>query len=226
MKTTLDIIKTIYTQNPDIASFKVIEYQPQKDIKKDLSDRWTQCDESVFQNALNLRREHQIPFWNAIMASCINNKEWSRNCLSASLRHNPIRLIAEIASSKLELLPAIEADGDRKSINSEVTMKDGSVKHIPMLDFHIPYGDDSTEVVKEICNLLGIHGYVLSSGRSYHFIGTELVDFSGMVKFLSKALLFTPIVDEIWIAHQLQDGSCSLRYGVKHGVVPTVICRV
>ncbi len=224
--TTIDIIKKVLNANPEIASVKVIGYETQKDLKKDSGNLWTHQDEDVYQNALKLRAEHNVPFWNGIMLSCINNPNWSETCLSSSLRHNKIHLISEIPVSEIGSLQSIKAEGDRKSINSEVKLIDGSIKHIPMLDFHIPFDGTNTDIVKAVCKFLGRTGYILASGRSYHFIGTVPFTYNEMIEYLSRALLFTPIVDEIWIAHQIQDKSCSLRYGIKHGVLPTLICEI
>lgn len=104
-----------------------------------------------------------------------------------------------------------------------VTLADGRRMHIPMLDFHIEVSPANTRIVTDICSLLCQEGFILNSGKSYHFIGTGLLTDEGLNKFLGKALLFTPIVDEIWIAHQLQEQSCTLRFGEKHGMIPTVI---
>lgn len=226
MKTTVDIIEEIISHNNNISSIRVVSHDIQKDTKIDLKSVWTGREENVYNNALQLKANYSIPFWNGIMLSNINNPQWSESCLSASFRHNPVHFVADVPVNRIETLKTITVEGDRKSINSHVMTTEGKVKHIPMLDFHIPVNTVNTGIVKYICKIIGQDGYILNSGRSYHFIGKTLFSHENMIKFLGQALLFTPIVDEIWIAHQLQDGSCSLRFGEKNGVYPTLICEI
>ncbi len=224
--TTIDIIKNTLLNNPDIASVKLIGYDAQKDIKGEYSTSWTDKDELVYASALKLRDQHSLSFWIGIMAGCINNPNWSERCLTASLRHNPIHFIANISIDNIDVMDMLASENKRIAINSAVTLADGTEAHIPMLDFHLPFSDINTGIVINICRQLGESGYIMASGKSYHFIGKKLFGYNDMVQFMARALRFTPLVDEIWISHQLQDKSCSLRIGKKHGVVPTLICEI
>ncbi len=226
MKTTIDIIAEIISFNKNISTIRVVSHAAQKDTKTDLKPVWTEKEEAVYNNALQMKADYSIPFWNGIMLSNVDNPKWSEKCLKASFRHNQVKFIADIPVERIECLRTISVEGDRKSINSHITVKDGMVYHIPMLDFHIPVSAINTDIVKTICRIIGQQGYILNSGHSYHFIGKNPFTYNDMIRFLGQALLFTPIVDEIWIAHQLQDGSCSLRFGKKNGVLPTLICEI
>lgn len=226
MMDTIEVLQEILLRNPDIKVVRVVCHDAQKDMKQDMIHVWSPKDEKIYQKALELRKNLHIPFWNSIMISSINNPHFSEIALCSSLHHNPIHKITDINVEDISQINTITAEGDRKSINSRVTMIDGSVCHLPMLDFHINGNPTNTKIVKTICGLLGVSGYLLYSGKSYHFIGEKPFGKDAMITFLAKALLFTPIVDEIWISHQLQEGSCSLRFGKKHNVVPTLICRI
>lgn len=224
--TTIDIIKNVFLNNTGIDSVRLIGYDAQKDIKSEYASVWTDKDEAVYASAMKLRDQMSIPFWIAIMANCIGNVSWSELCLTASLRHHPIHFIADISARNIASLDRLAAETERIALNSAVLLADGSEAHIPMLDFHIPFSDVNTPIVTNICNKLGEPGYLMTSGKSYHFIGRNTFSYSDMVQFLARALLFTPLVDEIWIAHQLQDKSCSLRISKKHGIVPTLVHRI
>ena len=116
----------------------------------------------------------------------------------------------------------LEAEGF--FFNSRVRLFDGAEAHIILLDFSISVSVEHTEVVKESLSRLGImHGYILDSGSSYHYIGTDIVSGSDYRKILYYAYLLSPITDGRWIAHQLLEGSCNLRVGEENKHIPTLI---
>lgn len=109
-------------------------------------------------------------------------------------------------------------------LNSRVKLYDGTVRHLAMLDFSISVSIEHTEEVKDALAHLGLkHGYILDSGSSYHFIGTDFFSYSDYMKLLHYAFLLSPITDGRWIAHQLIEESCNLRIGEKNGFTPTLI---
>ena len=223
MITTADLIGRIAAENPEIECFRLIRFQKQKDAKEDSGGKWQANDEEAFRFALRLKREMAVPFWHGIMLASFNGGGISDNCLEASLRHNTISTFALVQSAEVEDLKTIAEENDRVAVNSEVRLKDGTIMHLPMLDFHIPFREENTPIVKAVCRLLDIPGFIISSGQSYHFLGLHPFDSKAMIDFLGKSLRFTPIVDDIWISHQLQDGSCSLRLGYKNGTMPLLI---
>jgi len=223
---TLDVINIVIQHNPSISDLRIVTYEPQKDIAQNLSESWSELDEFYYKNALEMRDSIKLPFWNSLMLSLVNGNAISNNCLYGTSLHNHITEIGWIPSDNITQADRISFPFDRKAINSKVKLCNGRKMHIPMLDFHINVSARNTELVKNVCNILGIEGYVLNSGKSYHFIGIRLISLKKLIKFLGRALLFTPIVDEIWIAHQLQEQSCTLRFGEKYGMCPTVITYV
>lgn len=109
-------------------------------------------------------------------------------------------------------------------LNSRVRLYDGAEAHIILLDFSIPVSVEHAAVVKESLLRLGItHGYILDSGSSYHYIGSDIVSYSDYKRLLCYAYLLSPITDGRWIAHQLIEGSCNLRVGEKEGHIPTLV---
>ena len=70
------------------------------------------------------------------------------------------------------------------------------------------------------------HGFLLNSGKSYHFIGTSMVAESALYGLMGRLIMFNPIVDKSWVAHQLVEGYCALRVTEKDGGIPGVIREV
>jgi hypothetical protein len=110
------------------------------------------------------------------------------------------------------------------AINSKLIMNDGTSKHIPLLDFKLSSNNKSHDnLVKACICILGLKGYILNSGRSYHFIGSQLVCESELLDLLAKFALLSPISDKAWVSHQIIERSASLRITVKNGKEPYLI---
>lgn len=101
--------------------------------------------------------------------------------------------------------------GQILALSSAVVTKKGHTLHVPMLDFHCQASIENDKLVKTVLIEIGLEGYVAKSGRSYHFYGKELLDERSLITFLGRSLLFCPIVDRAWIAHQLLERACGLR---------------
>jgi hypothetical protein len=81
-----------------------------------------------------------------------------------------------------------------------------------MLDFRIRPSIENEQLAIDILHRLKRGGTLLNSGNSYHFYGNRLLrGDQELVKFLGRASLFSPFVDQRWIAHQLIEGACALR---------------
>lgn len=223
---TIDVIKKIAEFNPGIIAFKIVKYDSQKDLAKEFASIWTLEDDCAYRKALSFRDEFGLPFWNALMVSIINSESVPANCLEGASLHHHVHEWGWVKTNQLDEVVSLGYTEERLAFNSKASMRGGQEGHIPMLDFHVPASEGNLMLVKKVCSLLSYPGYILNSGKSFHFIGKNIIPQKDLIAFLGKALLFTPIVDEIWIAHQLQDGACSLRFTVKHGVVPTVVAQI
>ena len=109
---------------------------------------------------------------------------------------------------------------------SDVRLKNGATRHIPMMDFSCSAADDCLPLVCRVIKLFGVGpGFVVETDRSYHFYGIGLLRTRELMKYLGRALLFSPIVDRAWIAHQLMDTCCNVRISSrgKRGKVPRVV---
>lgn len=219
--TTFDTIQRIIADNPDIEALSIVEFGKQKDLKNDTTE-WQPNEDLIYQRARNLKESIGLPFWAGIMISSDNNPGWSARCIDASAAHNKskVHIIAAKDFSKLDI------ENCRLGIGSKVYLKGGEAKHIPMLDFHLHVSDINEHICKHIAEKLSPQGgYILCSGNSYHFIGKDLISEDALLVFLAKAILYTPLTDYAWIAHQLIERFCTLRLSKKNGMYPRFICE-
>ena len=123
-----------------------------------------------------------------------------------------------VASILTEEIRKLELD-DVVGIWSEVGLIDeGSSWHIPMMDFKEP---DCPEFLDRIRHLMKLieqsDGAILSSGRSYHYYGTHLMEETEWFDFLGNCGL-SGLADPRYILHAIKDrcnvlrlSSCPLR---------------
>ena len=163
------------------------------------------------------------PFWDALFRQLPGRSaEVQADVLKNAMYHHT--MAKQATSTRLALHDEVQvtasltAEVERLSfgqilaLSSRLRDDSGHEWHIPMLDYRVPVSDSNQALIVGHLNALGEAGWVLQSGRSYHFIGDHLLAApEGLMRFLGTALLFAPLVDGRWIAHQLIEGACSLR---------------
>jgi hypothetical protein len=218
---TLDVLAIIEGNNKEIDSFSFHSFPQQKLVQEQVVE-WGELDQKHFDLAMDVRNELHLPFWDAVMVTAFNNPSYSQQILRAALHHNHPQSVFFIKSKDIQSL--LLNCKERIAVCSSVVMKNKQIKHIPMLDFHIPVCDVNLKIVECVCRILNLGaGYILNSGESYHFISSSVVSWDELYSILSKALRFCPIIDRAWISHQLEEKSCSLRVDKKNGVEPIVV---
>ena len=119
------------------------------------------------------------------------------------------------SSAVQEAIEAKESElgvGEILAVSSRLWLDSGEERHIPMLDFRVAISAEHEKLIRQQLHVLGAKGWIFESGRSYHFIGRDLLaGESGLREFLGRSLLFAPVVDGRWVAHQLIEGACALR---------------
>jgi hypothetical protein len=95
--------------------------------------------------------------------------------------------------------------------------------HIPMLDFDLTSAPKNLGIIENILRVLKQRGMILNSGKSYHFIGYNLISENELLDLLAKFILVHPISDKAWTAHQIIERSASLRISKKYGSLPSYI---
>jgi hypothetical protein len=211
-----DSLRAIVISRPEIVAVSLIEYLAVPLLQERIP--LSHLEQDLTAEALRLRSSLMIPFWDAIMASCVVREQAPERLLDAALFHQSSR------GQELWLCREAVLDGELQrvcsplrsycqiAITSEVRNAEGSVLHIPLLDLHCPPSAANLRLAESIARrLLPDGAIVLESGKSYHLQGVTLVGLDALIDFLSRALLFSPIVDRAYIAHQLLERRCALR---------------
>lgn len=103
------------------------------------------------------------------------------------------------------------------AVFSRIRTKSGEDRHIPLLDFHVEKRAWSLSLVVSIGRKLTRPPFlIMETSRSYHLVGTNLLPESELMKFLAKSLLYSPIVDHAYVAHQIIEGESALRITTKN----------
>lgn len=175
----------------------------------------------LIKKALEIRMQHRIPFWEMVLLLSEEASPQTRSLLLDSARvHQPKAHaaatedvpVADLSPESLKNRIAAVNAGHVLVVSSRVEMNDGSVKHIPMLDFRTKASDSGISLVREVVSRMGMAGAIFISGNSYHFYGNPpMLDDENLRRFLGLAILYTPFVDGRWVGHQLIEGACALR---------------
>lgn len=226
----VDVLGKIVRTHPQIEGIYFSEPRPAPSLQSrfDLSS----SDGQILRKALDLRGEYDLPFWDGVMLSSFKSDRIPDKILTEATFHQtfkrnlcsvtPSETVLERIRKQLQQVPSDKM----LAVCSEVRMKDGSTSHIPMMDFHCPVGPHSVGLVRRVVELFRVgEGFLLETDKSYHFYGMQLLEKTDLIKFLGRALLFSPIVDRAWIAHQLMELCCALRISCREGSerAPTVV---
>ncbi|TCW48847.1 hypothetical protein EDC53_104212 [Phytobacter diazotrophicus] len=211
-------ISDVINKNPEIAIFRFFKFTFENNVQTRLGVM-SEAEKRVINKTISHKNETKTSFWESFFRVSLEEGEINNRLLNESLFHNEngnyIYVKTKDVSNFLLNPPA-----ENIAINSAVIMKNGEIKHIPLLDFKIPYKDKNTEIVKEVLLSLGAKGHIINSGKSYHFYGTSLFKKEELMKFLAYFILFHPISDKSWSVHQLLEESASLRITSKNGQPP------
>ena len=181
---------------------------------------------TLIEDALSIRSQFSLPFWDAFNVSIFNKSFQSYDFLNEVRFHNSKTEVHKIDRDfTLDFLKA-RNDLEYLTFNSTVILDSKERYHVPMLDFHIPISEINKKTCIAVLKELNFSGFLLNSGKSFHFYGRKLVSESELVTLLSTALLFAPIIDRAWIAHQLIERSCCLRISIKYGHLPFKVAEI
>jgi len=176
-----------------------------------------------------MHQETAVPFWDSVFLIAESDPSGlpSELARAAALHQTPVSdEIIEIGPtfmSAVERRLSTAEEDEIVCLSSKVLTHSGAEMHIPMLDFAARNGAaGSLQASRQVLNSLQVFGALLDSGRSYHFYGRRLMNSDQLRNFLGRSLLFAPLTDARWIAHQLISGSCALRISTGKGGLPPV----
>ena len=120
--------------------------------------------------------------------------------------------LKDVSAEALDKCASELPSGQLLAASSKVELPQGKWAHIPMMDFICAVTGEHLSILKQLIKETGQgSGFILESGRSYHYYGLELLSEEKWKLFLGKCLLMTGFVDERFVGHQLIDGRCILR---------------
>ncbi len=190
--------------------------------------------QAPLERAQRLRKEHGIAFWDALLMETVAEGErLPAAVLDAAQFHQVTQTYEEIGIDEVStprLQELCDGLGPREIVSClSMVMSGGAVRQLPLLDFALPAGTPQSEVVaQQVVERLHVPGWLFRSGRSFHFYGGLVLSQNEWHAFLGRASLFSPLVDQRWIAHQLIEGCAALRIspGYERQIAPTLVCAV
>ncbi|MEI7014077.1 hypothetical protein [Leptospira licerasiae] len=206
----MNLLSDILEFNSNVEFFNFSEYLPNQNIEAEFSSF---DQKKMIEKALSIRRLG-FSFWESLVSIYTIDESAPIEFINKALHHNPSgRIISFSSSDQDKIIDFISANNDKNiSLRSNVGISNGLDLHIPMIDFHITPGKHSEKIIETIIYTLGINpGYLINSGKSYHYLSTFLLPKEKLMNILVKLILLSPIVDRNWLVHQILEGSCSLR---------------
>lgn len=190
---------------------------------------------SLIQNQLRLPPDYQVELIRHRVE--VNWRQQYPNprrqieALHDSLRHGgpfsgwrlPVHGLQRSLATELETRPS-SPDDAALSVTSRIWNKDGvHVGHLALMNLH-PVGFRSVGQLRSAINLVtdGLPGYLLSSGRYFHFYGVALLHNDAWPTFLAQFLMPCVLVSPRYIGHSLHRGFCALRLNAVPPIKPKV----
>jgi hypothetical protein len=125
---------------------------------------------------------------------------------------------------EIELMATQTDEPDVVSVTSRLFDHDGNpIGHTALMNLH-PEGFDSVDsIVRAIREITaGMPGYLLSSGRHYHYYGCRILCGNEWDRFLAQFLMPCVMVSPRYIGHSLFQGFCAVRLTAAAPHKPTV----
>lgn len=220
----------IIHSHKDVRSIEICRYRSPPPLQSRIE--LTHREQDLVAKAISKRKDGVTSFWQGVFASALESGWCSEAVAEAALFHNGPGSVQSIqASSFRESLEVVFDPGERNvGFSSRLTLQDGSVRHLAMLDFRCEISPTNLAILEVICDALYEGGYVVvDSGHSYHACGLRSVTPSQRVEFLAKALLFSPVVDIAYLSHQLRQEFSTIRIsrGGSSDLLPKIaLCKL
>jgi len=225
---SLSVVREIVQRNTEIRSVAFVGFTQPDSVQDRV--QLSHAESNIVDQAIQLRKSTQLPFWDAVFVSLFDSEEDVSVILEAASLHQS--WLAKEEWIERELLLSTEMwrhlPNSPCAILSEVRLDSGGTAHIPMLDFHAPSPRGISIVRSVAAKLFKGTTVLLDSGKSYHAYCTSLLSKEAFNELLIKALLYAPVVDRAYVAHQLLEGRAMLRItpGFTKLKTPTVVARI
>ena len=105
----------------------------------------------------------------------------------------------------------IALDEEAIGLTSLVRLNDGTERHLGLIDFCCEKSEEGLDIVRMALNGIDMRfGFIIDSGNSYHFIGTQPYFFERYMDLLRKMRDFESIGED-WPNCQISQGYSDLR---------------
>lgn len=122
--------------------------------------------------------------------------------------------------------------GEALALTTTLGMRPGMVRHLMMLDFAEPTSPLATALLRASILHAGWSGYLLASGASYHFLGSDALEVGEWRRQMARAMLIPGLdgrnaIDVRYMAHTLSNDRGGLRItrGAQKSMLPILIER-
>src|SRR5437867_7692428 len=210
--TTTDVLTLLVSENENISAIFSFSYRHPALLQQRVP--LTPDEHKILAKASELREKLRVPFWDALMLSCFGEKRDFTRLLREATFHQShkgsvLRVSRdEVLAGRLAELMNAQPAGHHLSFSSKIELEGVGLRQLPLLDFHSPECVENDLLVAEVCKQLFRHPtLVFSSGESYHAVGLSPLDENEFRELLTRSLLFAPIVDARYVAHQLLEGA-------------------
>lgn len=104
------------------------------------------------------------------------------------------------------------SEGHVISMSSKIKIASGETRHLAIMNLH-PEGHISYDKLVKMIEIVteNMPGYLLESGRYYHFYGHMLLDEEQWLRFMAQFLMPTILVSPRYIGHCMYRGYAALR---------------
>lgn len=217
-------IKDIIDLNPDISIFRLFEFSFNNKVQDKILN-FTDSETGLLNDTVSFKEENKTSFWESFFKIITSKKIIEKRILNLAINHNKNN--EYIFTSRKTLIDNIKKSNKKNlALNSKVILNNGKEMHIPMLDFKLKSNSENLNIIQAVLHEFSLKGYILDSGKSYHFIGKKLITEDELINLLAKFILIHPISDKAWAAHQIIERSASLRVSSKYGIEPKLICEI
>ncbi len=215
---------------PAVQEISIAKYTPPPPIQR----RATLSDQEILlvNSAAKVRASSSFSFLQILMKMCTEATHPVEGILDSINYHQKHPLERSwvcresVLNGTLIRLCANAASNEPLAFFSRVKVGSTEFYSLPLLDMRIPKSPRSLNIITSIANrLLGTRFAILETHKSYHLIGIALLKDIEINNFLAHALLYSPITDHAYIAHQLLEGESSLRLTAhfEDALSPTVV---
>lgn len=204
--------RSLILARPEITHFGICRYKTPPPLQERIT--LTTEEEEIVQKALERREDGVTPFWHAVFATCLSSGLCTDSLLDGALFHNGCEVksypVSRLQESTLDQF--FGSEERNVGLSSRLDLEGGRVAHLALLDFRCDVSPENTRLLGIVCSHLFGGGFMLiDSGDSYHACGLRLLSSRERVTFLARSVQLAPIVDTVYVGHQLQQSFSSIR---------------